>query len=109
MLKREFKLKNSEEIKGVMKTGRKFRGQFLTLFISSSPSDHCRAAVVVGGKVAGSAVTRNRIRRIIFNDLENRLNAWSGRPVSAMVVMVMTIPADEKNLLADLAQCFARL
>lgn len=108
MLKREFKLKNSDEIKTVLKLGRKVRGNFLTLFVAAGTNTHCRAAVVISRKVAGGAVRRNRVRRIIFNDLETRLAAWENRPVSDMVVMVMNIPEDEKLLKDDLEQCFAR-
>ena len=67
------------------------------------------AAVVVGGKVAGSAVARNRIRRLIFADLERRFGLWENRPVSDMVVMVMSKPEDESQLRADLERCFAKL
>ncbi|MEK7534891.1 MAG: ribonuclease P protein component [Patescibacteria group bacterium] len=108
MLKREFKLKSSEEIKNVLKLGRKIRGVFLTLFLSDDASEHCRAAVIVGRKVAVSAVARNRVRRVIFSDLEDRFASWGNRPISAMVVMVMNIPEDEKLLKDDLKQCFAR-
>ena len=34
MLKREFKLKNSDEIKSVLKIGQKIRGNFLTQFVT---------------------------------------------------------------------------
>lgn len=107
MLKREFKLKNSEEIKQVLKLGRKIRGSYLTLFTLASSGAHCQAAVVISRKVAGGAVMRNRVRRIIFADLESRLKDWADRGVGAMVVMVMSIPKDEKLLLTDLAKCFA--
>lgn len=107
MLKREFKLKNSEEVKTVLKLGRKVRGNFLTLFVAAGVDVHCRAAVVISRKVAGGAVMRNRVRRIIFSDLEARLAVWENRPVSDMVVMVMNIPSDEKLLKEDLAKCFA--
>ena len=116
MLKREFKLKSSAEVKEVLRAGRRYRGHFLTLFVLAGTNEHSRAAVIVGGKVASSAVIRNRVRRLIFTNLEGRFNAWENRPVSDMVVMVMTIPfdttqskLDEKQLLADLDQCFARL
>lgn len=107
MLKREFKLKNSEEIKTVLRLGRKVRGNFLTLFVAAGLGSHCRAAVVISRKVAGGAVMRNRVRRVIFSDLEARLAVWENRQVSDMVMMVMNIPEDEKLLKADLAKCFA--
>ncbi|MEK7170766.1 MAG: ribonuclease P protein component [Patescibacteria group bacterium] len=107
MLKREFKLKNSDEIKTVLKLGRKIRGNFLTVFVATGVDEHCRAAVVISRKVAGGAVMRNRVRRIIFSDLEARLAVWENRPVSDMVVMIMNIPEDEKLLKTDLAKCFA--
>ena len=109
MLKREFKLKNSTEIKEILKLGQKSRGEFLTLFTRAGLFNYCRAAVIVGGKVASSAVMRNRIRRLIFTDLETRLAVWENRPVNDMVVMVNIIPNDEKQLLIDLNRCFARL
>ena len=107
MLRREFKLKNSIEIKNVLKLGRKFRQESLTLFVVASPLNCSRAAVVVSGKIVNTAVARNRVRRLIFTDLERRLNAWENRGASDMVVMVMNIPSDEKRLLTDLDQCFA--
>ena len=108
MLKREFKLKNSDEIKQVLKLGRKIRGNFLTIFIAPGASSHCRAATVVSRKVAESAVARNRARRLVFADLEQRLQTWENRIVSDMVVMIMNIPSEESLLKADLEQCFAR-
>ena len=109
MLKREFKLKNSDEIKAVLREGRKVRGNFLVLFVFDDSGDHCRAAVVVGRKVASNAVARNRVRRLIFADLEKRFASWENRPISAMVVMIMNIPSDETQLKVDLEQCFAQL
>ena len=108
MLKREFKIKNSEEIKNILKLGRKIRGNSLTLFVAAGAQTHCRAAVVVSRKVATGAVIRNRVRRILFSNLEKKFASWEDRAISDMVVMVMNIPEDEKLLKDDLEQCFAR-
>jgi ribonuclease P protein component len=108
MLKREFKIKNSEEIKNILKLGRKVRGNFLTLFVAAGTEDHCRAAIVVSRKVATGAVIRNRVRRVLFSDLEKRFASWENRTINDMVVMVMNIPEDVSQLNIDLEQCFAR-
>lgn len=108
MLRREFKLKNSDEIKSVLKLGRKIRSDYLTLFSSANTVGHCRGAVVVSRKVATGAVKRNRVRRVIFHQLRERFAAWGDQTPSDMVVMVMSIPADESRLKTDLEQCFAR-
>lgn len=120
MLAREFKLKNSEEIKVVLKQGQNVRSDFLTLFFALNTVGHCRGAVVIGRKVAPNAVRRNRVRRIIFHFLRNRFDVWGNREARDMVVMVMSIPPDDKlafpkdaspdrRLLIDLEKCFAKL
>ena len=108
MLRREFKLKDSEEIKVVLKQGRKIRSDYLTLFSSANTVGHCRAAVVVSRKVATGAVGRNRVRRVIFHQLRDRFATWGDQTASDMVVMVMNIPNDESLLKADLTKCFGK-
>lgn len=107
MLAKEFKLKNSEEIKLVLRQGKRARGQFLSLFFN--PSSNQRAAVVVSKKVSPSAVGRNRVRRILFAQLAKKFADWGNQALGDMVVMVMSIPGDEKLLITDLEKCFAKL
>ncbi len=58
----------------VSKHGQAVRSQYVTLKCSSNPKRPlCRIAVVVSKKVSKSAVSRNRIRRRIYEELRRRL------------------------------------
>lgn len=54
-------------LRGVYQRGKSLRGRFITLkFTNRDPRRPYRAAVVVSRKVSKSAVTRNRIRRRLY-------------------------------------------
>jgi len=109
MLAKEFKLKNSEDIKATLKEGRRSRGQNLSVFFRSVPAGQFQAAVVISKKVAGTAVMRNRVRRIIFAELAKLLSALADRAAGSMVVLVSRIPEDEKLLTPELTLCLKQL
>jgi len=109
MLAKEFKLKSSEAIKATMKQGQRSRGPFLSVFFQPKSEGNFQAAVVLGKKVAGTAVRRNRIRRLIFAALADRLKAQEAKLFGNMVVLVASIPTDEKLLTPELEKCLKEL
>lgn len=72
MLKRSQRLSKAE-FDRIFKTGKRFH--FPHLSIIHSPNDSLRCSVVVGKKVAKSAVRRNTIRRRIYGQLSHVLVA----------------------------------
>lgn len=109
MLGREFKLKNSDDIKATLKEGRRIRGRHLSVFFRPNSTNGFQAAVVISKKVAETAVRRNRVRRIIFAELSRQLTILVSRAVGSVVILVSAIPEDEKILIADLHQCLKTL
>jgi ribonuclease P protein component len=74
MLARENRLRHPKDIAHVYRRGiYGAAGGVLSVKAVASGRPHLRAVIVVGKKVAKRAVVRNRIRRRIIGDLENRL------------------------------------
>ena len=59
----ELRIKTKTDFDTVYKEGKKFKFEFISVFFLKK--DEYRLGVVVSKKVAGSAVERNRIRRIV--------------------------------------------
>lgn len=70
MLKKQHRLSRSEFMH-YFETGRKHHSQYLTIITAPAPA--LKGAVVVGKKVAKSAVARNRFRRQLYGVLERCL------------------------------------
>ena len=67
MLSKEFRFHGHGSLRYLHRNGQTVRDRSLLLkFTENKQRDHSRIAVVVGKKVAKSAVKRNRIRRRIF-------------------------------------------
>jgi len=109
MLPKDFKLKKSDEIKLTLKQGQRSRGRYLSVFFQSQPEATFRAAVVMSKKVAGTAVKRNRTRRIIFARLADAELNLGAKAVGAIVVLVSALPEDESALITELNKCLAEL
>lgn len=62
MLKKEYRLRNDRQIRGVRQAGRSYRNRWLALSVAASEYPHSRFAFSVSRRV-GNAVTRNRIKR----------------------------------------------
>lgn len=95
-------------IDAVYKNGRTVRGEFLSIrFLEGRKKDY-RLAIVVSRKVSKKAVTRNRIRRRIYEIVRQRRKA-EGKPIAYDMILSVfddraaTIPS------ADLAEAVNRL
>jgi ribonuclease P protein component len=66
MIARKHRFHGHHSLNYVYRSGRTERTNYMSLRFASSKNDDYRLAVVVSKKVAKSAVTRNRIRRRIY-------------------------------------------
>lgn len=92
MLAKKFRL-NRRQVQLVIQKG---RGQNFGLFglkFLKNNLDFNRYAVVVAKKVASKATVRNRLRRVIFNEL-----ADVSKPGFDCIVRLYRLPEDEKIL-----------
>lgn len=108
MLAKPLKLKKSDEVKAVLAKGKKFRTENLTVFYLQN-DEGFRAAVVVGKKSGATGVVRNRIRRVLFNQLSLAHQALGDKLQGGMVVMVAASAENEAALRDQLKQCLEKL
>ncbi len=72
--------------------------------------DEDRWAIVISTKISKRSTVRNRLRRII----REQLRAWSGatqgvRKPFQVVIVVRKLPAQEESILQECRQCLQRL
>jgi ribonuclease P protein component len=83
MFKKSQRLSQSE-FAAYFKTGKRYHSKYLTIITSSA---HNRGvAVVVGKKVAKSAVRRNTLRRRVYATLRKELSAANYQAVMIVIV-----------------------
>src|ERR1051326_1771659 len=73
MFPKKYRLAKTKDVKATFAQGRTFFNPFLT--IKFRPAQHYRFTVVVSTKVAKKAVVRNRLKRIISEDLKQHMTA----------------------------------
>lgn len=78
--------------------GARASGQYFTVFYSNNKKNDFRMAIVVSKKISKSAVTRNRIRRRLFESVRTQ-KLLDGQQVDTVFVVhtedLATINADE--------------
>ena len=93
-------------LRGVYQRGRTVRGTLVSLKYADRPAGKpYRAAVVVSRKVSKSAVTRNRIRRRVYEVLRQQSDKLSGKDVvlTAFSDQLATMePAKLQKIIAEL-------
>lgn len=62
---RKHRLINKEDFKSIFDKAKKVNQRYLTLLHKPNQTEHARLGLVVGKRVANSAVKRNRIKRVI--------------------------------------------
>lgn len=87
MLPRAQRLR-AQEVRTVIATGKVARATLLSMKYSPT-GERLRAAVVVSKKLAKTAPLRNRIRRVIYAALDEKISDHTGR----MVLFVHKKPA----------------
>jgi ribonuclease P protein component len=87
MLIRRHRFHGYGSLKRVYSSGRTVRGSIISLrYLKRDPKRPYRAAVVVSAKVSKSAVTRNRIRRRVYEII--RANEDSIKPGTDLIFTV---------------------
>lgn len=76
---RSYRLVNKAEFQIVFDEPLKINQRYLTILYRSNQKNHARIGIIVGKRVANSAVARNRIRRIVrdsFRLNQEKLTGW---------------------------------
>lgn len=76
MFKKQNRLAKTKDIQKTIKSGRVFFNSNLNLKVLLGKSLTPRFTVVVGVKVSKKAVTRNRMKRILREEIKKHLNVW---------------------------------
>ena len=73
MFAKQYRLKTTNDFKGVFKKGRSVTKEGVLLRVRPTDGDHPRIGIIVSKKVAKKAVVRNRIRRILAEAIRPHL------------------------------------
>lgn len=73
MLRKEWRICRGKEYSGIYKTGRRFTGQYMIVFLKENQLTRNRFGIVTSKKI-GNAVIRNRAKRQIRAVIRKNLN-----------------------------------
>lgn len=73
MLKKENRLAKTKDIQATIKSGRVFFNPNINLKFFSKPNTKARLTVVVGTKVFKKATQRNRVKRILREEIKKNI------------------------------------
>lgn len=108
MLPSPHRLSRAGEIEGVFRRGRRAQGACLFIKALANGGEHTRYAVVVSRKVSKRAVVRNRLRRIIREEL--RLLLPSSAPGFDVVITLLPGAREETcNIRSEVRTLLGRL
>jgi ribonuclease P protein component len=77
-LKQRHRLRGSAAFAAVFRSGRRFEGSRLQLLARSTSNAATRVGFVIGKKLLGRAVDRNRLKRMLREHVRNRRSALEG-------------------------------
>lgn len=98
-LSRGSRIKSPNDFKEILRSGKSVRGTFLFLKYTIHPSGKPRMGVAISQRVAKTSVERNRIKRIIFAQIEQTIKSM---PVGYNgIIVVQTRPIQDKLLIDD--------
>ncbi len=101
-------LRTTREFQALYRRGIAVRTPHLRLLWRRSPTPSHRWGVVVSVKISKLATRRNRIRRILFAEINQWTNNHPTPILEAMVVVTKVVP-NESVLRAELMDCFLQL
>lgn len=98
MIAKKYRFRGQNDIRRVYRRGKTVRGPIMSMkYLPNRQLDHYRLAVVVSKKVHKSAVTRNRIRRRIYEAVRRRQDRI--QPLDIVITIfhdtAASMPADE--------------
>lgn len=98
MLKRKFRLRKKKDFEMVIKRGKFFKGENLSLVKKNNGFHFSRFAFLVGKKVSKKAVVRNKIKRRLSEIIRTNLSKIK----KGYDVIFFTFPGIEKNSFKEL-------
>lgn len=101
-LSRESRIKSPDDFKKILRNGRSVRGAFLSLKYVIYPDGKPRMGVAISQGAVQNAAERNRIKRIVFAQIEQMIKSmptgYSG------IIVVRTCPKENELLVNDIRQ-----
>jgi ribonuclease P protein component len=86
MLASKYRLKQRADISRVFKHGKSVHGRWFNTRYRPNHQSHCRATVIISGKIIKGAVARNRLRRRLRGLLED---SWPALRTTADIAVVV--------------------
>src|SRR3990167_6434505 len=96
-LNKKNRLKKKQDFEAVFKKGKAVNGSFLFIKYKKNELDMPRFGFVVSAKVAGKAVERNKIRRILSETVRTRTGNLGGYDIIVLVTKKI-INANKKDI-----------
>lgn len=94
MLAKPFRL-TKRDMDRLYKKGANLRQDFIFARVLANRTDHCRFAVVISKKVLAQATDRNRLRRLIYQDLARLKAKWQNQHLD-LALNIKTAPAEKE-------------
>jgi len=108
MLAKKFKLTKADNIKGILSKGKELKTPFFAIKYEETDEPYSRFAIIISNKLSKKAVTRNRLRRQLFEIIRLHPEKTSLSAPSKIVILprARTLKLDyqelEKQLLKTL-------
>ena len=110
MLPKQHRLVSAKDFQRTLKKGRRLTGQFVTIRLESiSPSKPTQIGFIVSTKISKKATDRNRIKRLLRENIRTEFLPNFRKPFQAVVIARQNIiDKDFWQINADLKKIFIK-
>lgn len=88
MLAKKYKLTRKDDIPNILEEGKEIKSQYFVIKYTNSDHEDNRFAIVVSSKISKKAVTRNRLRRQIFEIIRLNPEKISEKSPKNIIILV---------------------
>jgi ribonuclease P protein component len=107
-LNKKNRLKNKRDFEDVFKKGKAVKGSFLLIKYKKNELGLSRFGFVVSAKVAGNAVERNKIRRILSEAIRGRVKDMGSYDVIVFATGKITT-AHKEEIVKDFLEILSKI